>query len=129
MIMHYIEDAGDVVPCRAMDGATVVEVSGISMATTPRADRTSGEHRRVIRQRARLLAIRACVEGIGPLTHQPVKCRGTGLSELGDSSGVEAIDGDGDHMIDRVVGIIRSLILRGTRKYRRLCRRRRDRGR
>jgi hypothetical protein len=88
------------------------------MSTTPGGDWAPGHHRRVIGQRARLLPIGTSVQGVGTLAHQPVKCRRTGLSELLDGSGVETVDGDGDHMINWIIGILGRMIICGVRKDR-----------
>ena len=64
----------------------------------------AGKHGDVVRQRVRLLADGAGIQGVGTFAHQPVKCRGPRLPELLDGMWVKAVDRDRDHSVDRIVG-------------------------
>jgi hypothetical protein len=112
-----------------MDGAAVVEILGVSMAAVLGVHSPAGKHRRVIGRCGCLLADRTGIQCGGAFAYQSVKRWGPGLSKFFDGTGVETIDGYGDHMVDRIIGLIGGLIIRGVRQNRRLRSRWRDRRR
>src|SRR4051812_15680360 len=113
--MHYVEDACCVVPGSLMDGTAVVGVLGVPMPAMLGIDSTAGKHRRVIRRRACLLPDGTSVQRRCAFTHQAVERWGPRLAEVFDGTRVEAIDRDGDHMVDRIIS---RLIIGGVRQDR-----------
>ena len=129
MVVHHIKNAGYVVPGGAMDGRARVKVPAVPMATVLTVHSSSGKHRGVIGKGACPLANSTSVQGVGTFAHEPVERWSARLSKSSNRVRVEAIDGDGDHMINRIVGIISRLVI-GREDRRPACRRgdRRRRG-